>query len=234
MSYYDHFADQSTTKVGRWIQRYANQRQLAIIQPFLPGTDCAILEIGPGTGELTRLFLQLGYRNYTVVEPNTKLRRHLAGMGVGTRNYMIPHLDEEDDSYDLIVLFHVFEHLDGVQEVGAFMSEARRVLRTGGLLCIASPDYLHCGQDFFNVDYTHSNITTLRRISQLFHDSGFQISKCAYFSGFFSGVAATLVSHIVRLGLWFSVGNKLDSKLYKLKTTFLRSFLIIGARQRGS
>jgi len=231
MSYYDYFADQSTTRVGRWIQRYANRRQLAVIQPFLQGRDSAILEIGPGTGELARLFLSLGYRNYTVVEPNTKLREHLAGIGVETRSYMVPHLDEEDSSFDLIVLFHLFEHLDGIREAQLFMSEARRVLRPSGLLCIVSPDYLHFRQDFFNVDYTHSNITTLRRTLQLFYDSGFRVLKHTYFSGFFSGLTATLVSHIVQLGLWLSAGNKIDGKLYRLKTTFLRSFLVIGAKR---
>ena len=232
MSYYDHFADQSTTRVGRWIQRTAKRRQLAAIQPFLPGTDSAILEIGPGTGELTRLFDLLGYRNYTAVEPNAKLRERLAASGVRTRSYMIPHLEEDDDSFDVIVLFHVFEHLASAQDAREFVSEAQRVLRPGGLLCILSPDYLQSRQDFFNVDYTHSNITTLRRALQLLHDHGFLVLEQAYFSAFFRGFAATLVSHIVRLGLWFSVGNKIDSKLYKLKTTFLRAFLVIGVKQR--
>ena len=230
MSYYDNFADQSTTRVGRWIQRTANRRQLAVIEPYLPGTDCAILEIGPGMGELATLFLLKGYRNYTVVEPNRKLRERLAGMGLVTRSYMIPDLDEGDNTFDVIVLFHLFEHLDGTREARLFLSEARRVLRPDGLLCILSPDYLHCQRDFFNVDYTHSNITTLRRTWQQFYDSGFRVKKYTYFSGFFSSPTATLISQVVRLGLWLSTGNKIDSKLYRLKTTFLRSFLVIGAK----
>jgi SAM-dependent methyltransferase len=232
VSYYDCFADQSATRVGRWIQRTARRRQLAAMQPFLPATDCAVLEIGPGTGELLQAFRLLGYRNYTVVEPNAKFREHLAATGVATRSYMIPHLEEEDSSFDVIVLFHVFEHLETTRDARMFISEARRVLRSGGLLCILSPDYLHLRQDFFNVDYTHSNITTLRRTLQLFHDNGFGLLKHAYFSAFFSGCMATLISHMVRLALWFSVGNRIDSRLYKLKTTFLRSFLVVGAKQR--
>lgn len=231
MSYYDYFADQSTTRVGRWIQCSANRRQLAVIQPFLPNADAAILEIGPGAGDLARLFLLLGYHNYTAVEPNARLREHLAQMGIAARDYMIPHLEEEDGKLDAIVLFHVFEHLDGNYQVAIFMSEARRALRPGGLLCILAPDYLHLRQDFFNVDYSHSNITTLRRTLQLLHDNGFDVLEHVYFSGFFKGFAATFVSHLVRLGLGFSTGNDLDSKLYKLKTAFLRSFLVIGARR---
>jgi len=227
---YDHFSDQSTTCLGRWIQKAEIRRQLAAIQPHLPGTDCAILEIGPGTGELLKAFHRLGYRNYTVVEPNRRFREHAAAMGVATRTYMIPHMEEGDSSFDVIVLFHVFEHLESTRDARVFISEARRVLRSGGLLCIVSPDYLHFRQDFFNGDYTHSNITTVRRTLQLFHDHGFYVLKHAYFSAFLGGLMATLVSHIVRLGLWFSVGNGLDPKLYKVKTTFLRSFLVIGVK----
>jgi hypothetical protein len=91
---------------------------------------------------------------------------------------------------------------------------------------------LHCQHDFFNVDYTHSNVTTVRRTLQLFHDNGFRVLKYTYFSGFFSGLLATFVSYVARFALFFSVGNGLDSKLYKLKTTFLRSFLIVGAKVR--
>lgn len=230
MSYYDYVSEQSTTPVGRWIRRVARRRQLSVIEPLLPGIDCEILEIGAGTGELAEAFQSSGYHNYTAVEPNAKLRERLTTRGVSTRSYMIPHLDEDDNSFDVIVLFHVFEHLDGNRDARVFLSEARRVLRPGGLLCILSPDYLHSQQDFFNVDYSHSNITTLRRTVQLYHDNGFRMLKHAYFSAFFSGWAATLMSYVFRLGLWFSIGNKLDSKLYKLKTTFLRSFLIIGAK----
>jgi SAM-dependent methyltransferase len=230
VSYYDYAAEQSTTSLGRWIRKAARRRQLSAIQPLLPGTDCEILELGAGTGELAEAFQSLGYHRYIAVEPNAKLRERLTAMGVLTKGYMIPHLDEVDKSFDVIVLFHVFEHLDCSRDARVFMSEARRVLRPGGLLCILSPDYLHSRQDFFNVDYSHSNITTLRRTLQLYHDNGFRILKHAYFSAFFCGWAATLMSYVFRIGLWFSVGNKIDSKLYKLKTTFLRSFLIVGEK----
>jgi SAM-dependent methyltransferase len=137
-------------------------------------------------------------------------------------------LKEEDASYDAIVLFHVFEHLSTNQEAQLFLSEARRVLRPRGLLCLLAPDYLHCGRDFYNVDYTHNNVTTVRRVSQLFRDNGFRVVNCVYFSGFFSGPLATLISSLVRCGLFFSSGDHLSDRLYRLKTSFLRSFLIVG------
>ena len=226
----DYFADQSTTSAGNWLKHRARQRQLAAIQRFVPDTTSAILEIGPGLGELTALFVAAGYSDYTVVEPNTAMREYIATMGVQTRDYFIPKMPEDDESFDVIVLFNVFEHLNGTPEAQIFMSEARRILRPDGLLCIMAPDYLHWQRDFFNGDYTHSHITTVRRSIQLFHDNGFSVEQYTYFSGFASGLSATFLSYLARCGLFLSVGNNLDSKLYKLKTTLLRSFLLIGIK----
>jgi len=228
--YGSYYADQSSTSVGRWIKHLARQRQFAVIQRFVPDTTSAILEIGPGLGELTTLFLAAGYRDYTVVEPNRAMRSRLAAMGVRTRDYFIPYVREKDEDFDAIVLFHVFEHLNGTPEAQFFLSEAHRVLRPHGLLCILAPDYLHWQRDFFNGDYSHSNITTVRRSVQLFRDTGFCMVYYTYFSGFANGFFATCLSNLVRCGLFLSVGNKLDSKLYKLKTTLLRTFLLIGVK----
>jgi SAM-dependent methyltransferase len=231
LGYYDHFAKQSTTPIGDWIKRRARQRQLALIHSLLPSSNCAILEVGPGLGELTDLFLQAGYHNYSVVEPNTIMRERLAQRGIRTKDYMLPHLDEEDNAYDALLLFHVFEHLNDTHEALVFVSEARRVLQPAGLLCILSPDFLHWQQDFFNSDFSHSNITTLRRTWQLLYNHGFRVLRHAYFSGWLTDPSASLVSHLVRIGLFFSTGNKLDDKLYKAKTSFLRSFLIVGRKE---
>lgn len=234
MSFFDHFAKSSSTPVGKRIKRRERQRQFDLMQPFLPNRDCTILEIGPGMGELSEIFLNAGYRNYTVVEPNNTMRNSLAARGVVTKNYLIPHLHEEENAYDAIILFDVFEHLTDTHEATIFLTEARRVLRPGGLLCILAPDYLHWKEDFFNCDFSHANVTSLRRTLQIFHNNGFRTLKYAYFSGFFMGMSAGVVSHMVRYVLPFSSSNGIDKKLYKLKLTFLRKFLIIGRKQAQS
>jgi SAM-dependent methyltransferase len=228
LSYFDHFAGQTTTRAGRWIKRHARERQVARILPLLPDRRSAVLEIGPGFGELADSFRRAGYHNYTVVEPNASMRERLMQRGIRAKGYLIPRLDEPDQAYDAIVLFAVFEHFNGNQDAQLFMAEARRALRPRGLLCLLAPDYLHWGRDFYNVDYTHNNVTTVRRVSQLFQDNGFRLVDRVYFSGFFSGPAATLISSLVRCGLFFSSGDHLSDRLYRLKTSFLRSFLIVG------
>ncbi len=128
------------------------------------------------------------------------------------------------------------EPIDGITVLGypgsrVLTTEAWRVLQPGGILSIASPDYLHWKEDFYNCDYSHNNVTTVRRTLQLLHNSGFQVLKHVYLSGFFTGRPATLASYLVRWRLLFANSNRLDRKLYKLKLDFLRRFIVIGEKQ---
>ena len=231
MSSFDHYAEPNRTGIGRWIVRRTALRQVATLRAFLPDRSCAILEIGPGTGELAETFLRAGYDNYVAVEPNTLMRDRLLAKKITVRDYSIPQLLEEEGSHDAIVIINVFEHLDSAKEAQAFIADARRVLRPDGILCIGSPDYLHWRQDFFNCDFSHNYVTTVRRTLQIFHNYGFRTEGYFYYSAFLTGLLATFASHLARLALFFSPSNGIDKKLYKLKLTFLRRFLIIGRKQ---
>lgn len=230
MSYFDHFATSPMTAGGRWIVRGILRREYAILRKSLQDRRAAILEIGPGRGELAEILREDGFLNYTGVEPNALMRDMLVEQGFRMKSYMIPQLEEPDASYDVVFLSDVFEHLNDTAEAKLFISEVARVLRTDGLICIGCPDYLHWGVDFFNGDYSHANITTERRTRQLFMNYGLRTVSCTYMSGFVSGPAATLLSTLVRAGLCFVHATQNEEKLYKLKLTFLRRFFIVGAK----
>ncbi|MBX0331033.1 class I SAM-dependent methyltransferase [Oscillochloris sp. ZM17-4] len=230
MSYFDHFATSPSTWVGRWFTLTAVRQEYRFLRTHLHNKQAVILEIGPGHGEFADLLRKGGFTNYTGVEPNHLMRESLAHKGVKVKNYLIPKLQEDDDSYDVIFLFDVFEHLNDTAEAKLFVSEAYRVLRPGGLLCIGCPDYNHWGVDFFNCDYSHSNITTVRRTRQLFMNFGMRTLEFAYLSGFAKGWLATLLSYLVRMGLFFVRSADNEQKLYKLKLTFLRRFIIVGMK----
>ena len=179
-------------------------------------------------GELAEFFLRAGYRNYVAVEPNTLMRDQVSKKGIIAKDYLIPRLLEEDNSYDVILLSDVFEHLNDTNEAKLFISEAKRVLKPGGLICIGTPDYTHWREDFFNADFSHSNITSVRRTVQMFQNNNIKIVKNVYMSGFLIGMPATILSNLVRIGFSFLHSDRTDNKIYKLKLTFLRRFLIIG------
>ncbi|MCJ7622941.1 MAG: class I SAM-dependent methyltransferase [Anaerolineaceae bacterium] len=234
MSFYKSFADNRSTSAGSWLVKKMFWNVFLFVQPFLSKPESRILEIGPGRGALCNIFLSQGFRNYTVVEPSPLLRCSFEELDVETKDYRIPHLIEEDTSYDGIILVNVFEHLNGGSEAQEFVEEARRVLKKEGLLVIGSPDYLHLKEEFFNCDYSHNNVTTLNRTRQLFVDNGFEILRHTYTSSFIFGFSATLVSYLVSLGFFWVRGSShlgIVNRLYKMKLSFLRSFLIVGCKQ---
>lgn len=177
------------------------------------------------------MFLESGFHNYSAVEPNTRMRTELTRAGIRTKSYLAPPLDEPDGTFDWVILDNVFEHLNNSEEASELATEVDRVLKRSGYWCIASPDILHWGNDFYNCDYTHSNVTSVRRTIQIFHNSGFRPVRFSYLSGFLSGLPATLASYGARTALMLADSNGIDRKLYKLKLSFLRRFLIIGQKQ---
>lgn len=234
MSFFDHFAQANVTPIGRWIVRQAKQHQLRELTTVLPDRAAKILEIGPGRGELAQILLDAGYRNYTGVEPNPQMRHHLEQLGVQTHAYYAPNLDEEDNAYDAIIAENLFEHLNGTLEAQTFIREVGRVLRPGGYLFLAAPDYLHWGNDFFNCDYTHANITTVRRTIQILHNNNLRLIRWRYISGSFIGFLATLASYSAKVLGMFALSNGLDNKIYKLKLTFLRQFIVVAQKKNSS
>jgi SAM-dependent methyltransferase len=229
MSYFNHYADSPSTLIGDYFVRKSSNYIFSTISRHLAKT-CSILEIGPGKGDLLEQFRFHGYTNYSVVEPNLVMAKELEDKGIVVNKYRIPSIQEPDDLLDAIILVNVFEHLNDASEAAYFMSEANRVLRKNGILCIAAPDYLHWKDEFFNSDYTHSNITTLRRALQLYYNHGFDIEFYSYNSAWLSGALSTIFSNFMRFSLFFANSNGFDKKLYKLKLTFLRRFLIIGKK----
>jgi len=146
------------------------------------------------------------------------------------KNYLVPHLKEADESYDVIIASDLVEHLNDAREAQIFISEISRVLRKNGIVAILSPDCLSWKEDFFNCDFSHSYVTTVRRMILLFYNHNIETLKFCYFSFFLTGVAAQVGSFLIKHLLFFAKGNQVDSKLYKLKLMFLRRFLIIGRK----
>lgn len=233
MAYFDHYAKGRATGIGLMLEKKTKKKEFHYIVSFLPkGRDTEILEIGPGEGGLASVFLSMGYHAYDVVEPNSLLREKLIQMGVRkAKNYYIPALQESDGLYDLIICSDVFEHLNDRNEAQLFVEEAYRVLRTNGILFIISPDYRDWKSDFFNCDFSHNHVTTVKRTMQLFADFNFSTIGYRYNYCCFSGVLAYLLGKAVKMATCFSNGNNPGSKLYKLRLTFLRRFAIIGQKQ---
>ncbi|MCZ7403147.1 MAG: class I SAM-dependent methyltransferase [Candidatus Methanoperedens sp.] len=230
MGYFDHFAKSKSTRFGQILDDYTIEKEFRIITRFMYNPEVEILEIGPGKGGLAKKFIEMGYQNYDVVELNVLMRNNIARVVRKTKNYEIPELKEKDNSYDAIICCDVFEHLNDTKEAKLFISEVHRVLRNEGLIIIVSPDYLDWKRDFFNCDFSHSNITSVRRTIQLFYNNNIATIYYNYFYSYFEGIVGKILNATVKIITFFIKGNSLDSKLYKLRLTFLRRFIIVGRK----
>ncbi len=231
MPYFDHFAESKSTKIGKLLHNRKTKRDFRYICKYLRSKNCDILEIGPGKGDLAKVFLKNGYKNYDVVEPNINMNKLMKNIGVRkVSNYKIPTLNEIDESYDIILCFDVYEHLNNSNEAETFISESERVLKKRGMIIILSPDYLDWRNDFFNCDYTHNNITTVRRIIQIFYNNNLNTFEYKYFYSFLEGVIGIIISKLIKVLTLFYKGNSINSKIYKLRLTFLRRFIIVGKK----
>jgi len=232
LAYFDHFAAGRSTRIGDWLTARAIELQFAFLSRHLPdGRTVDILEIGPGHGEFAARVMAAGFRNYDVVEPNATLRAKLDNLGVrNTKSYLIPDLDEADESYDAIIICDVFEHLNDPREAYRFVSEARRVLRKSGILFILSPDFMDWKEDFYNCDFSHSNPTTVRRTHEIFMNEQLTTVGFQYAYSGFRGVVGYSVSRLVKLLTSWARSDDLNYKFYKLRLTFLRRFMIVGRK----
>ncbi len=233
MAYFDHFAQSQGTAVGNWITARTIDREVSFLTRLLPQVrPLEILEIGPGHGEFAQKMLSEGHHNYDVVEPNDNMRLTLTEVGVRRiKNYRIPSIAESDGSYDSIIIRDVFEHLNNSSEAQHFISEARRVLRPKGVLFIFSPDLMDWKEDFYNCDFSHSNPTTVRRVHEMFMNEDLVTVNFKYTYGCFDGAVGYMLSRVIKFMTCWTLGEDLNFRAYKLRLTFLRRFLIAGAKR---
>ena len=95
-----------------------------------------------------------------------------------------------DGSCQVLYADQVLEHMSGIDAARAFVAEALRVLRPGGVFFVVVPDYLKERGFFWDIDYTHNFPTTERRVRQLFYDGGFEIERVVRSIGIATGVGA--------------------------------------------
>jgi 2-polyprenyl-3-methyl-5-hydroxy-6-metoxy-1,4-benzoquinol methylase len=134
-----------------------------------------ILDIGPGKGLYTKLFLQWGMK-VSCVDIDSSLRDFYIGLGcdfekVDLRSETLPHGDE---TFDAIWCSHVIEHL---RDPVAFLAECNRVLRPGGHLVLRTPDVKKMGFDFWD-DPTHVQPYTLMSLGNILVLAGFRLIHC--------------------------------------------------------
>lgn len=126
--------------------------------------DARLLDVGCGTGWIAKHF-----PDYTGIDGSSDAVAQAGELG---RNVIFGDVDQAlpfgNATFDAVVMKDLLEH---VQNPGAVVGEALRVLRPGGLVFASSPD----AQRWVWDDYTHVRPFTIRGFRRLFVDQRFEI-----------------------------------------------------------
>jgi SAM-dependent methyltransferase len=239
MAFYDHFYSKEAqpTKMGQWIEKKQNKFILSLISSLYKKENISLLEIGVGKGLFADECKKNEHIKYIGIEGNLEQAKILKGKDLEVHNAKVPPVDAGNESFDVVVMDNLLEHMNNVELAISLVKEAWRILKKNGLIIICSPDYLSYKYLFFDVDYTHNFVTTPRRIKQLIGDGKFESIYFTYFSGPFIGNLITFLTSrlmsfifITKIPYLFGWNNFLKTKIYKIRSSFSRSFLIVGRK----
>jgi SAM-dependent methyltransferase len=231
-AFFDHFSrGDKPTGIGAWFVT-ALARKIFKYAEIAPGSS--VLEIGPGRGDFAEICLREGVE-YSAIEANRQMAESLERKGASVVTAMVPPLPALDRQFDAIVMINVMEHMNSMQDALEITRQIRRVLKPGGKLVICSPDYLNWRHNFFNCDFSHSYVTTRRRLDQLLVNGGFGDMRSCHLCGPVAGFLCFIITPVVSrlpfglLNAMFA-NSRVFYKLYKAQLTFLRKVLIVGKK----
>jgi SAM-dependent methyltransferase len=134
-----HHSQQVEEKQVLQLTDYA--RSLPIAEKYLriPRSQKTLLEIGSYQGEFLCLARERGYQ-VTGLEPNASLaeRAKLRYPDMTIQSQFLRDAEFKSDSFDLVCLFHVIEHMNYPLEE---LNEIYRILKPGGVAVIETPRY---------------------------------------------------------------------------------------------
>jgi SAM-dependent methyltransferase len=157
-------------------------RRARAIERFVPSGR--ILDVGCGRGILPALMRERGWEAHAL-EFSATAARHVRELGLPLFIGDFLHSPYADDSFDAVVLWHALEHLS---DPSAALRRAHQILRPGGLLVIAVPNFESVqarvgGRHWFHLDvprhYYHFGLGVLRR---LLEDHGFSVLDVSHLS----------------------------------------------------
>lgn len=139
-----------------------------------------IMDVGCGRGTLLRHARDAGFEAIGIERPSD------VGHAVpGVIYKSLPECNFPDDHFQLVVIWHVLEHLP---DPLSMLQEIHRILKPGGRLSLAVPNYggaqaRASGADWFHLDLPR-HFWHFRRpsLQALLARSGFQITTCSTFS----------------------------------------------------
>jgi methionine biosynthesis protein MetW len=156
-----------------------------------------LLDIGCGTGTLTRMFVEQRNADVLGIEPDRERAAESERGGVPTiQGFFTPSIVQQHGQFDVIVLADVLEHLVDPFEM---LLSIKPALRSGGRVLASIPNIAHwtvrANLLFGRFDYqptgimdaTHLRWFTRRGVKRLFESSGYEIFQFQSTAGSWMG-----------------------------------------------
>lgn len=134
--------DGVVNRLYQLVKRYALKQKLHFVKQFL-GPSASILDVGAGTGDFVLGALNRDWNAFGV-EPSERARKHAAAKGVPLYSGLNGLADRK---FEIITLWHVLEHLPGLEtQIIQILSK----LEDNGTLILALPNFKSWDAGYYN------------------------------------------------------------------------------------
>lgn len=186
-NYYAYDLKKSVSPVALRVKGWLERRKMSAMLRLSAENHPRCLDIGCGDGRLLEVLHSLGVPKDKLfgVELSEKIIRELCGKGIKGYCGRIEELNLPENSFDLIYMFQVIEH---VENPAALLAAVQRVLAPGGLFILETPNVESLDALVFKRRYwggyhfpRHWNLFSRKTVSQLGEKMGYQVEKVETF-----------------------------------------------------
>jgi len=153
-AYATDYYGEGEEKFSGWIEtvldRFRKRRARLVVSHVEVGGK--VLDIGCGNGNFLRYVAAEGRKAFGLELPGNSLERARRIPELSLKEGRLQRGDYPGDSFDMITLWHVFEHLDRPRETLEIIDE---ILKPGGFLVLSLPNIESCQSTLFRAHWFH-------------------------------------------------------------------------------
>jgi len=233
LAFYQFYTQRKVSPVGKNLADLLAKKVYDTVKRHTPAQG-KVFEIGCGEGRVAALLTP--HFDYYGYEPSPALSNNLRSKSVKVDTKTAPPIEYDSNTFDAVIAIHVLEHMDSITMAREFVQEVYRVLKPGGHFFVLCPDFLDMGKCFFDVDYSHTFITTPTRMDQLLCDNNYRIETTTVVYGAFEGVPGIVLNLLAKvMVIPLRVYKELLGKPFKFPTKaqylFARAIFKVAQKQ---